>query len=554
MSKQRPSAEQLAELITQPHFGRAREVMPPTDPIQPTPMVVAVDEIEVYDHNPRQLANDRYEEIKASIRAAGMDQTLTITRRPGATRYMIAAGGNTRLQALKALWAETRDERFRQVHCLFRPWQGDTSTLVAHLKENDVRGDLAFIDRARGLTQLKALIETERDRSMSQRDFSGYLAEQGYSISHTVLNSAAYAVQSLDTTIPVALAAGMGRAQVDRIRKLHKAFVTAWSALQVPDPGAGQSLFLALLGRHDDDVIDLDLLHRDAVNELSVSADCDVQHAAMVYGAAIDGRDLAGLVENAEADTGIEDPDPALASGAPAAPTTAVMDRPQPSTSAAQASPPIAAPGGLETPFPKFREEPGRPAAVQPRMVTIEEPIPDPTSGTGTDTGAESVGRLDRLRNDAFRLAESAAQMLGCDDIVRPIDTGLGFLVGAVPAEVRESLPIAQRPALLCAWWLLVTVSEQFASHGLAEPAIPADWQDSPVGEAMARASEVEHWQSRMAREKRAEALLAVPYMPASNYAAYGLHRVTGEFFDTWTRLLATTRAIYAATDGQPWA
>jgi ParB family protein of integrating conjugative element (PFGI_1 class) len=303
MSKQRPSAEQLAELITQPHFGRAREVMPPTDPIQPTPMVVAVDEIEVYDHNPRQLANDRYEEIKASIRAAGMDQTLTITRRPGAPRYMIAAGGNTRLQALKALWAETREERFRQVHCLFRPWQGDTSALVAHLKENDVRGDLAFIDRARGLTQLKGLIEAERDRSMSQRDFSAYLAEQGYAISHTVLNSAAYAVQSLDTTIPVALAAGMGRAQVDRIRKLHKAFVTAWSALQVPDPAAGQALFLALLGRHDDDVIDLDLLHRDAVNELSVSADCDVQHAAMVYGAAIDGRDLAGLVENAEAKT-----------------------------------------------------------------------------------------------------------------------------------------------------------------------------------------------------------------------------------------------------------
>ena len=116
MSKQRPSAEQLAELITQPHFGRAREAMPPTDPIQPTPMVVAIDEIEVYDHNPRQLANDRYDEIKASIRASGMDQTLTITRRPGAPRYMIAAGGNTRLQALKALWAETGDERFSKVH------------------------------------------------------------------------------------------------------------------------------------------------------------------------------------------------------------------------------------------------------------------------------------------------------------------------------------------------------------------------------------------------------------------------------------------------------
>jgi hypothetical protein len=83
MSKQRPSAEQLAELIAQPHFGRTREVMPSTDPIQPTAMVVSVDEIDVYDHNPRQLANDRYDEIKASIRASGMEQTLTIIRRPG---------------------------------------------------------------------------------------------------------------------------------------------------------------------------------------------------------------------------------------------------------------------------------------------------------------------------------------------------------------------------------------------------------------------------------------------------------------------------------------
>ena len=51
-----------------------------------------------------------------------------------------------------------------------------------------------------------------------------------------------------------------------------------------------------------------------------------------------------------------------------------------------------------------------------------------------------------------------------------------------------------------------------------------------------------------------ADALLAVPYMPASNYAAYGLHRVTGEFFDTWTALVITTRRIYEATKGQPWA
>ena len=307
MSKQRPTADQLADLIAQPHFGRSREAMPSTDPIQPTPMVVAVDEIEVYDHNPRQLANDKYEEIKASIRASGMDQTLTITRRPDAPRYMIAAGGNTRLQAVKALWKETGEERYRSIHCLYRPWQGDTKTLVAHLKENDVRGDLSFIDRARGLTQLKALVETESGQSLSLREFLAFLASKDTRVSHPVLILSAYAIQSLESAIPTALGAGMSRNQVDRIRKLHKAFVTAWSSLQVPDIDAGESLFVDLLGRHDDDVIDLDLLHRDAVNELSVSADCDVQHAAMIYGAAIDGRDLDGLIESVSNDSQTED-------------------------------------------------------------------------------------------------------------------------------------------------------------------------------------------------------------------------------------------------------
>jgi ParB family protein of integrating conjugative element (PFGI_1 class) len=502
--------------------------MPSTDPIQPTPMVVAVDEIEVYDHNPRQLANDKYEEIKASIRASGMDQTLTITRRPDAPRYMIAAGGNTRLQAVKALWKETGEERYRLIHCLYRPWQGDTKTLVAHLKENDVRGDLSFIDRARGLTQLKALIETESGQSFSLREFSAFLGEQGYSVSHPVLISIGYAVQSLEGAIPTALGAGMSRNQVDRIRKLHKAFVTAWTSLKVPDNDAGESLFIDLLGRHDDDVIDLDLLHRDAVNELSVSADCDVQHAAMIYGAAIDGRDLDGLIESVSNDSPPED---AQQEGNPSVePQTAPDPQPQPTSTA---SPPVAT-------------KPRPPTVAQPRLAAPLAQAASPSH--------QQPDHVDALRNEAFQLADVAAQLLGCDGMITPIASGLGFLVAPVPAEVRESIPITQRPALLCAWWLLVTVSEQFASHGLAVTAMPAEWDDTPVGDAMAKASHIEHWQSRMAKERRAEALLAVPYMPPSNYAAYGLHRVSAEFFDTWTALVSTTRRIYGATDGQPWA
>ena len=528
MSKQRPTAEQLADLIAQPHFGRSTEAIPPNDPVQPTPMIVAVDDIDVYDHNPRQLANDRYEEIKASIRASGMDHTLTITRRPDAPHYMIAAGGNTRLQAIKALWKETGDERYSRIHCLFRPWQGDTNTLVAHLKENDVRGDLSFIDRARGLSQLQTLVEADRGGPLSHREFLSFLAEQGYSVSHPVLVSVIYTIQSLEHAIPTALGAGMSRAQVDRIRKLHKAFVVAWSSLQIPDAESGQSLFIDLLSRHDDDVINLELLHRDAINELSVSADCDVQHAAMIYGAAIDGRDLDDLVENI--DSGLQTDD-----------SKEIGD--------VDLQPPPASQLQLPTvPNASQRSVPEEgPAATAHRPATTPRTQPAPSTGLNPNP-------IEGLRNEAFHLADIAAQMLGCDDMVTPIDRGLGFLVGPVPTEVRESIPITHRPALLCAWWLLVTVSEQFASHGLAVNAMPAGWQDTPVGEAMAKATHIEHWQSRMAKEKRAEALLAVPYMPPSNYAAFGLHRVTAEFFNTWTALVTTTRRIYEATDGQPWA
>lgn len=278
-----------------------------------------------------------------------------------------------------------------------------------------------------------------------------------------MLNSAAYAVQSLEASIPVALGAGMSRAQVDRIRKLHKAFVSAWSALQVPDAASGQSLFLALLGRHDDEVIDLDLLHRDAVNELSVSADCDVQHAAMIYGAAIDGRDLGDLVESVSDAEATDDEPLAEEPGTRIADTQGCYD----TTVTAGGTDPVRE-NPLSTRRP-INDTPGRNAARAASTRRTDPPL-----------ASDQTTHLDDLRDEAFRLADAAAQMLGCDDIVRPIGNGLGFLVDAVPAEVRESLPINQRPALLCAWWLLVTVSEQFASHGLAERAMPADWQGHP--------------------------------------------------------------------------
>ena len=531
MTKQRPSDKEMADLINLPNFKRTIDTTASTDPIQPTPMVLSVDEIDIYDHNPRQLPNDKYEEIKASIRAAGMDQTLTISRRPDSPNYMISAGGNTRLQIVKELWAETSDERFRTVHCLFRPWAGDTDTLVSHLKENDVRGDLVFIDRARALTQLKAMVEEERGKELSLREYSAHLANQGYSVGRTVLNSVQYATRSLAGAIPIALSAGLGRKQVEQIRKLHNAFIAAWDALQIPDVEGGEPLFLDLLGRHDDELIDLDLLQRDAVNELSVSADCDVQYAAMLYGAVLEGREVDHLIEQINAN--------ALQEDSPDGEAPAV---------------------DIGTPPPSFGDQSSSTENAQDAVVT-----PDASAPVATETASPSRGNpndhrpSDRpmdvasLRVEAYRLAHVAAGMLGCGEMIAPIDNGLGFLVNSVPDAAREALPVDRRPVLLCTWWMLVTVSEQFATHGGSATSVPPPWIDTPVGNAIAESGHFDQWQARMFQENNVDALCAVPFMPVSNYAALGLHQVAQGFFDTWLTLVATTRRIYEVTHGQPW-
>ena len=44
-----------------------------SDPIADTPMVVTLDQLRPYDHDPRMKRNPAYEEIKASIRERGLD-------------------------------------------------------------------------------------------------------------------------------------------------------------------------------------------------------------------------------------------------------------------------------------------------------------------------------------------------------------------------------------------------------------------------------------------------------------------------------------------------
>ncbi|MGZ3129331.1 ParB family protein [Pseudomonas aeruginosa] len=210
-----------------------------SDPIADTPMVVTLDQLRPYDHDPRKKRNSAYEEIKASIRERGLDAAPAITRRPGEDHYIIRNGGNTRLAILRELWSETKDERFFRISCLFRPWpeRGEIVALTGHLAENELRGGLTFIERALGVEKAREFYEQESGAVLSQSELARRLAADGYPVPQSHISRMADAVRYLLPAIPTVLYGGLGRHQVERLAVMRKACERTWERY-----GKGRSL------------------------------------------------------------------------------------------------------------------------------------------------------------------------------------------------------------------------------------------------------------------------------------------------------------------------
>lgn len=229
MSKKR----QIVSLHDQQHRPAQSQELAVQDPIQKMAMKVSILDIEPFDKNPRKHSNEAFEEIKESIRHKGLEQPFTITRRPGAAKYMIKAGGNTRLEALHQLYEETKDDRFLKIDVIFDPYVSEANTLISHLTENDLRGNLILIDRAQGIRDTQRALEEERGMKFSVRDLEAALKEEGYTIGRTVISVLTYALDRLFPHIPKALDAGMGKAQVEKIRKFENQCRQAWKDMEI---------------------------------------------------------------------------------------------------------------------------------------------------------------------------------------------------------------------------------------------------------------------------------------------------------------------------------
>jgi ParB family protein of integrating conjugative element (PFGI_1 class) len=179
--------------------SRSGDLPAQADPRQECQIELPVDAIRAYEHNPRRSGNERFEDIKASVRANGIRNPLTVTRRPGDTHFIVEAGGNTRLLAVQQLWAETGDVRFQKLLVFFRPWQSESHVLTSHLIENELRGEMSFWDKACGVVSLKAGLEAEKGVPLSIRQLEEAIKALGLSINTATLAHYLFATERMGT-------------------------------------------------------------------------------------------------------------------------------------------------------------------------------------------------------------------------------------------------------------------------------------------------------------------------------------------------------------------
>jgi len=441
----------------------------PTDSSQPQPVeasaalashTVDITRIQPYERNPRHGRNPEYDRIKDSIRSNGLDQPLVITQRPGAADYIVHAGGNTRLLILKELFDETGDARFSQVPCLFRPWRRESDVLLAHLRENDLRGSLTFIDKARAVFDAKRLLEAELGAGkLSHRDLEAKLRAAGYSVSCGLISRMRYVVETLLPLIPQALEAGLGKRQVERIRLLERAAGTLWQRYCSGGESAFDAVFAALCRRYDGLDWDTEVLHGAIETEIAEEAEISIQTIRVALDAEIAGRELV------------------IPEFVP------LKEPPRPERRGDGEGNPLASEGlddheADETGLTEAGDAPAYPAdaPIQPQdhpddlVADASESLIDAAHSRPTD--------LKSLRGRAWTLAARIAQRNGIGDLVVPLSgKGLGYVLSDVPDHILADQLDEDALAQVCLlWWQLAACSEMtFAPLDSIVPTLPAD-------------------------------------------------------------------------------
>lgn len=210
--------------------GRRASGSVESTPVVEMPMVLTIEQLAPNPDNPRTSRNPRYDEIKASIKARGLDTVPKVTRDPDGdpNKYIFSDGGNTRYQILTELWHETGEERFFRIHVLVKPWPGRLQCVIGHLAENEVRGDLSFIEKARGVHKARAIYEEQLGKSVSLRELSTLLTSEGLPVHNSTISRMEDALKYLFPWMPDLLESGLGRPQITSLLAIRQDAEKVW--------------------------------------------------------------------------------------------------------------------------------------------------------------------------------------------------------------------------------------------------------------------------------------------------------------------------------------
>jgi ParB family protein of integrating conjugative element (PFGI_1 class) len=445
--------------IREGHYGDNVAELLAIDPGEPTGMTLSLNQIREYDHNPRREPNPRYEEIKEVIlamRSRGEPIRMTITRRPEERDrpYMVHAGGNSFFQALRELYKGTQDPFLNEIDCLFVPWRSESNEIIAHLVENDVRGDLVFIDRAFSIVELHKEIEQELGEEVSQNRLAAILAERGYRVGgQPAISRMEYAVKTLLPSLPLALAAGMGKDQVARIRKFDEAVKQYVEFMGLSDRlDEAHQVFLESLAQSDSWEWDIELIWRDLPYRLEELTGEDSGRACARIEAILAGGS-PGPMEAPESEPLIQHK-----------PRRARKQDPElPSEGSGDTTPEAGSDGTAEAP-------PASPQTDTPMSAPATlAPGPSPSPASPQAQGQESA-QLDTprqsekdLRVRMWTLATQIAGRNGLDECVLHIDHAGGYVMD-VPSESLNPHPNTNEDIKrMSLWWFLGSLVDQWS-------------------------------------------------------------------------------------------
>lgn len=217
--------------VSPPKQSGQLPLIPKQDLHPGTMMNISIREITCFENNPRTVHDpEYYEAIKASIRAKSVEQPVHITKRPGADRYVLSKGGNTRLQIVTELYRETGEDRFAFLPCIYQRYVSETDLLISHMIENEQRAEMCFWDKAKSYAVLRD--ELCGGKHLSHRDLAEQFAAYGLSLSHVQLGIMFFAYEYLQ---PLGKQANnLSNQKTKEIRKLYSKFQQLSEALNKP--------------------------------------------------------------------------------------------------------------------------------------------------------------------------------------------------------------------------------------------------------------------------------------------------------------------------------